>query len=364
MSDGSILDERLVGYVFGWYGLELASVDSPMKLFCLITAVVLTAFRICGAQTVIPDPKNKWEADHLYVIDKDTSSTFLNANLLYVRSLGADFPQVRTVDNVIGKTDFDFYPKELAEKYRADDARVMASGERFETIEQYSEGDTLGYVYTEKTPLKDGSGKVFGLRVRFYLIPKPNQTTIPEPANAWERAHVQIIDKDTDSVFLNANVLFLSSVRSLFSEIVSVTDLIGRDDFAFYPPDLAEKFRADDARVIASGQEFTTVEENQLEGGVRTRVFVRKTPLRDSKGTITALRILFFVIPDLQVGRLPDGGLELSWPEDATVFDLESADSVTGPWSPAGGTSAVSGGRIRQRVEPAGTFQIFRLHQR
>ena len=195
------------------------------------------------------------------MIDKEIGRTFLNANPLYVQSLGAAFPQVKTVEDVIWKTDFDFYPRELAEKYRADDARVMASGERFETIEQYSEGDTLGYVYTEKTPLKDGAGKVFGLRVRFYLIPPPNQTVIPEAANAWERAHVQIIDKDTNSVFLNANPLFLSSVGSVFPEIRSVTNLIGRDDFAFYPLDLAEKFRADDARVIASGQEFSTVEE-------------------------------------------------------------------------------------------------------
>ncbi|MFM7815914.1 MAG: hypothetical protein ACKPGI_02985 [Verrucomicrobiota bacterium] len=116
--------------------------------------------------------------------------------------------------------------------------------------------------------------------------------------------------------------------------------------------------------MIASGQEFSTVEENQLEGGIRTRVFVRKTPLRDSKGTITALRILFFVIPDLQVGRLADGGLELSWPEDATVFDLESADSISGPWSPVGGTPAVSGGKIRQSIQPSETSRIFRLRQR
>lgn len=143
-----------------------------------------------------------------------------------------------------------------------------------------------------------------------------------------------------------------------------MTNFIGRDDFVSYPPELVENSRADNARVIASGQEFTTVEENQLEGEIRTRVFGRKTPLRDSKGTITVLRILFFLIPDLQVGRLPDGGLELSWLEDATVFDLESADSVSGRWSPVGGNPAVSGGKIRQRVEPSGTSRIFRLRQR
>lgn len=47
-----------------------------------------------------------------------------------------------------------------------------------------AKGGTLGNVYTEKTPLKDGTAKVFSLRVRFYLIPAPNQTVIPEPVNA------------------------------------------------------------------------------------------------------------------------------------------------------------------------------------
>ncbi len=335
-----------------------------MKHLVLMTTCLLAVLRLCGAQTVIPDPKNQWEADHVYVIDKDTNSTFLNANALYVGSIAASFPQVKTVDDVIGKTDFDFYPKELADKYRADDASVMASGQRFETIEDYSDGGVARFVYTEKMPLRDAKGVVFGLRVRFYFIPRPNQTVIPEPANDWERWNVQIVDKDTQSICLNGNDLYLATTRTVFPEIQSVTNLIGRDDFAFYPTDLAEKYRADDARVIASGQEFSTVEENQMEGGALRLVFVRKTPLRDSNGTIFALRIVFFVIPHLEVVALPEGALELSWPEDATVFDLESADSVSGSWSPAGGSSTVSGGKIRQRIEPSGTARIFRLRQR
>lgn len=210
-----------------------------MRPLFLCVVLVLTAFPVCGARTVIPDPRNNREADHLHVIDEDIGSTFLNANRLHVQSLGAAFPQVRTVEEVIGNTDADFHP--------------------------------------------------------------------------WE---------------------------------------------------LAERFRADDARVIASGQEFSTVEENQLEGGIRTRVFVRKTPLRDSKGTITALRILFFVIPALQVGRRADGGLERSWPEDATVFGLESADLLSGPWPPVDGTPVASGGKIHQRIQPSATSRIFRLRQR
>lgn len=58
-----------------------------MNLLFLCEALVLAAFRLCGAQTVILDPKNKSEADHLYVIDKGIGSTFLNANPLHVESL-------------------------------------------------------------------------------------------------------------------------------------------------------------------------------------------------------------------------------------------------------------------------------------
>jgi len=53
---------------------------------------------------------------------KDKDSVYVSCNENYARDLGI------TPEGRAGKTDYDFFPKELAEKYRADDKRIMESG--------------------------------------------------------------------------------------------------------------------------------------------------------------------------------------------------------------------------------------------
>jgi len=85
--------------------------------------------------------------------------------------------------------------------------------------------------------------------------------------NLWKQENLIIIDKDTTRVFINANDRFLATLQPTFPEIQTVADLVGKDDFYFYPTNLAEKYRADDQRVIQSGQPFETIEVNQPLAG-------------------------------------------------------------------------------------------------
>jgi len=69
----------------------------------------------------------------------------------------------RSLGELIGKTDFDLFPVELAEKYRRDDASVLATGSRFEATEEHltAEGETL-HVRVVKLPVYDGNGQIVG----------------------------------------------------------------------------------------------------------------------------------------------------------------------------------------------------------
>ena len=70
----------------------------------------------------------------------------------------------RTLDQVIGKTDFDFFPPELAEKYRQDDLRVHQTGTTYATAEDNNvtaKGEKL-YVEVVKSPIFDAAGQVIG----------------------------------------------------------------------------------------------------------------------------------------------------------------------------------------------------------
>lgn len=71
----------------------------------------------------------------------------------------------KSVADVIGKTDFDLYPGEIAERYFHDDQTVMNSGQPVLWREEYlfdEEGRTR-WILTSKVPLRSAEGKIVGL---------------------------------------------------------------------------------------------------------------------------------------------------------------------------------------------------------
>jgi PAS domain S-box-containing protein len=67
------------------------------------------------------------------------------------------------VDEIAGKTDFDFYPHDLAEKYRADDRAVMVSGATRLIEERYVVNGRELWISTSKTPFRDDKGSITGI---------------------------------------------------------------------------------------------------------------------------------------------------------------------------------------------------------
>ena len=61
------------------------------------------------------------------IFRKDLNKRFTFANQRFCQTLG------RPLEEIIGKTDFDFFPPELAAKYQQDDRRVLEVGQPFET---------------------------------------------------------------------------------------------------------------------------------------------------------------------------------------------------------------------------------------
>ncbi len=96
--------------------------------------------------------------DLIYV--KDNEGRFVIAN-----NSVANHILVNTRDKLIGKTDFDFYPKELAEKYFTDEQAVIQTGQAIIQHEEPSI-DSSGkpiWLSTTKVPFKDTDGKIIGI---------------------------------------------------------------------------------------------------------------------------------------------------------------------------------------------------------
>jgi PAS domain S-box-containing protein len=96
------------------------------------------------------------------VFRKDLEGRFTFANQRFCEQVG------RPLDQLLGRTDFDINPSDLAEKYRRDDQKVIETGGVFEDIEEHQhlgvEARGERYVHTLKTAVRDAGGNVIGLQ--------------------------------------------------------------------------------------------------------------------------------------------------------------------------------------------------------
>jgi PAS domain S-box-containing protein len=96
--------------------------------------------------------------DLVYV--KDTQGRYVADNVTHRAFLG-----LRTVEDIIGKTAFDFYPRDLAERIQADDQAVLAAKipvlNREEKFTNRRGEKTA--VLTSKVPYRDEQGNIAGL---------------------------------------------------------------------------------------------------------------------------------------------------------------------------------------------------------
>jgi diguanylate cyclase (GGDEF)-like protein/PAS domain S-box-containing protein len=96
----------------------------------------------------------------VYIYFKDVESRFVMANSATARAMGASSPR-----DLIGKTDRDFYPPDMAEHFIADEREIIATGRPLanrEELVKTASGD-MRWLLTTKVPLFDKTGKATGI---------------------------------------------------------------------------------------------------------------------------------------------------------------------------------------------------------
>lgn len=263
--------------------------------------------------------------DYIYI--KDAESRLLLNNAAHARIAGLDRP-----DDVIGKTDFDLFPPDMAAQYYADDQAIITSGTSLINREEVGPGPDgqRAWSLTTKVPLRDQNGVVIGLvgmtrdisqlKEARAALERSNdelesrvQTRVAELARAnaalqaamEERLRIesalahernllrtlidhlpdQIFVKDKDSRFVLANKMCADVIG-----VASIDELIGKTDRDFYPAQSAEPFLADEREIVASGRPLIDREELNVNGqGVERWFATTKIPVRNEQDRVVGL---------------------------------------------------------------------------
>ena len=193
-----------------------------------------------------------------YIFVKDRQSRFVTTNAPHLGVLGA-----KRLEDVVGKTDFDFFSPDLATGYFADEQAVMRTGcpllnRRERTV---TPGGEVRWLLTSKIPYRDRSGNIVGV-----LGISRDITAIQEAEEALQKA------KEEAEAANRAKSEFLANmsheIRTPMNGIIGLTELALDTPLAPEQREYLEMVKASaDAllAVINDILDFSKIEARKLE---------------------------------------------------------------------------------------------------
>jgi len=190
------------------------------------------------------------------IFTKDKNSVYVSANENFARDFDI------TPDEFVGKTDHDLFPGELADKYRADDRRIMEAGRPEVIEEKYVQGGHEVWVQTIKTPIRDNKGTIIGILGIFWDITERKRT---EETLEASKENYRTLFREMLSAFARCEIICDAQGRPVDSRYLEVNptyermvgkkaeDLLGKRLFELFPdlePDWIETL----GRVALTGQ--------------------------------------------------------------------------------------------------------------
>ncbi|MFC1764174.1 response regulator [Planctomycetota bacterium] len=238
------------------------------------------------ARDVMGDPRALYfslvENLPVHVLRKDLEGRIVFANQSFCELIG------KPLADIEGKTDFDIYPRELAEKYQQDDRHVLETGELLKTVEENRKNGETRYVQVMKSAVHDGDHHVVGLQAIFWDVTERKQAEIALEHERYllhalmENLPHNIYFKDTESRFIRVN----KALAFCFG-LKNPDEAIGKWDGDFFTEEHARQALEDEQAIVCTGQPLLDIEEKETwPDGHVTWVSTSKLPLCSPKGDI------------------------------------------------------------------------------
>lgn len=235
---------------------------------------------------------------HIYW--KDENFKYLGCNELQAFDAG-----LKSTSDIIGKTDYDILPKNVANQIRENDTQVILTGKPCVFEEYWFDRSNEQSVYlTQKTPLLNQEGEVIGLTgISFNISERKRfEEKILSEKSDVERTLVGIINnlpghvywKDKDFVYQGCNL-----AQAIDAGFSSPSQVIGKTDYEMPWSNEADILRESDLAVMNGRETITREEASKLANSDQVSIFLsKKTPLLDESGDVVGILGISFDITD------------------------------------------------------------------
>jgi PAS domain S-box-containing protein len=235
-----------------------------------------------------------------WIFYKDKNNTFVRVNKSFCEAMG------KTKSELEGRSLFDLYSKEEAEKFWQDDKEVIASGQSKKNIlESIDSPKGKCWVSTDKIPYYDESGKIAGIvGFAFDITDRKNAEDNNQKSglmlqNIIDLLPTRIFWKDLNLNYLGCNLAFAKDAGRTTTE-----EMIGKDDYQMAWKEQAELYRKDDMAVINSGVSKINYEEKQTTPNGNTLwLNTNKVPIKDKDGKIIGILGTYVDITDKKLAE-------------------------------------------------------------
>lgn len=204
----------------------------------------------------------------------------------------------RTPEEMIGKTDLDFYPGEFGKKLYKEEQELMEKGKVLRERERHMRDDG-GVIYLEsvKCPLHSESGEVIGLagisrditqqvedEKKLVDAKQEAEQTASFIKAIFDNMEDQFYYKDRRSRVLGGNKAWLKARGAS-----SIDELIGKTDLDLVSAPLGQQLYDNEQRQMETGETTRIRERHVLDNGEVQYVESVKCPMKNKEGEVIGL---------------------------------------------------------------------------